>query len=46
MTNPGMDEAERRGKIIAYNELYAGFLKLFANSKIDTPDWLIEEFNL
>ncbi len=45
MTNPGMDESERKGKIIAYNEILGGFLKMYSNSKIDTPDWLLQEFD-
>jgi hypothetical protein len=46
MTSPDMDEGERKGKIIAYNEILTGFLRMYENSKIDTPEWLIREFNL
>lgn len=44
MTNPGMDEGERKGKIIAYNEILTGFLRMYENSRIDTPEWLLKEF--
>jgi hypothetical protein len=44
MTNPSMDEGERKGKIIAYNEIFRGFLKMYENSKVDVPEWLLKEF--
>jgi len=46
MGDPSMDEGERRGKIIAYNEIFRGFLAMYANSKLEVPEWLQEEFNL
>ena len=44
MTNPDLPEAERKGKIMAYNEILKGFLKMYENSKIERPEWLYDEF--
>lgn len=44
MTDPEISEAERKGKIYAYQEIYKGFLKMYENSKLNVPEWLIEEF--
>ena len=44
MNSPEMSEAERRGKISAYQEIYKGFLTMYENSKLNIPEWLTEEF--
>lgn len=46
MSSPDMSEVERRGKIYAYQEIYKGFLAMYANSKLEVPEWLIEEFHV
>lgn len=44
LTDETLPDDERRGIVIAMREFYGGFVKSFAESDLDPPEWLEKEF--
>ncbi len=45
VTDATLDPGERRGIVIAMQELHAGFTRAYEECELDVPEWLDEVFH-